>query len=358
MLISIIIPAYNAEKYLDRAVQSVLCQMDDSIELILVDDGSVDSTGKICDGYSEKYPNIRVVHKKNGGLSSARNAGIQVALGEYLMFLDADDYYEPDACMEVSKVITEHHPDMIDFGWRYISNGEALPPAFHKLPKNTLLGEQVLKELILPPLLNLRDDPDHFVFDFSCMKVFRAEIIERNRLVFDENRRIWEDRPFVVQCLRYSKNYYAMDKCFYNYVEVLGSLSRKYSTDFFRIIIENYQLYSRLYGQDYDFDTDYANSYWCHAIENMIFRSLEQRDNKELIRRNILDTLNNDTVKAWYTKRTAKNSFEEKMRDLVGLGRSEDAIRCCERQAAMQKMKATVVKVFNSIKYRIKKVLG
>ena len=235
ILISVIVPVYNAEKYIDRAIQSVLCQMDGSIELILVNDGSTDSSGAICDAYTDSNEKVHVVHKENGGLSSARNAGISAATGAYLMFLDADDYLEKDTCREVGKVILATQPDCIDFGWRYVSNGERLAPAFHKLPKNILMGEHELHDLILPSLLNLRNDSDHFIFDFSCTKVFRADIIRDNGVYFDEGRRIWEDRPFVANYLRYSCNYYAIDQCFYNYVDVPGSLSRRYSMDFFSL---------------------------------------------------------------------------------------------------------------------------
>ena len=317
ILISVIIPVYNGEAFIDRAVQSVLCQMDGSIELILVNDGSKDNSGEICDKYAAKNANIQVIHKENGGISSARNAGILAAKGMYISFLDADDYVEADTYGKICEVITSHHPDCIDFGWRYISNGTPMPPAFHKLPKNTLLGENVLIEKILPPLLNLCNDPDHFIFDFSCTKVFLRNIINQNHILFDESRRIWEDRPFVAHYLRYCKNYFTMDRCFYNYVDVPGSLSRRYSMAFFKIILANFQHYRMLFGDQFDFDTQYVNDYWCHAIENMIFRSLEQKENTEQIRQNILLTLADPQVVHWYANRNPQNAFEKKMSRLV-----------------------------------------
>ena len=168
ILISVIVPVYNAEKFIDRAVQSVLCQMDGHIELILVNDGSQDQSGAICDAYAEKYANIRVIHKENGGTSSAKNRGIQIAAGQYITFMDSDDYLDPTAYAEIRNVIAQHRPDCIDFGWRYITNGEHTEPVLHKLPKNVLLDEAALKAQILPPLLNLCRNPDHFVFDFCC----------------------------------------------------------------------------------------------------------------------------------------------------------------------------------------------
>ena len=93
--ISIIVPVYKVEKYLSKCVESILSQTFVDFELILVDDGSPDRCGEICDKYALKDKRIKVIHKENGGLSDARNAGIQVAQGEYLAFVDSDDYIEP-----------------------------------------------------------------------------------------------------------------------------------------------------------------------------------------------------------------------------------------------------------------------
>lgn len=332
ILISVIVPVYNGERFIDRAIQSVLQQMDGTVELILVNDGSTDGSGAICDAYAAENANVRVINKPNGGLSSARNAGIAVATGKYLMFLDADDYLEKETCGKIGNVIREHSPDCIDFGWRYISNGEPQPPAFHKLPKNQILGEKELKEQILPPLLNLRNAPALFIFDFAWNKVFRRVIIHNHQLAFDEGRRIWEDRLFVVQYLKYCRSFYSVDQCFYNYVDVPGSLSRKYSMDFFRIILENFQLYKHLYGDIYDFDTGYANTYWCRAIENMIVRSLEEKENQEQIRKNIGDTLQNRQVVHWFSARIPEGKFEEKMSQYIVLGEYEKALRGYEKR--------------------------
>lgn len=94
--ISIIVPVYKVEPYLRKCVDSILAQTFTDFEVILVDDGSPDNSGKICDEYASKDSRVRVIHKKNGGLSSARNAGIDVARGKYLGFVDSDDYIEKD----------------------------------------------------------------------------------------------------------------------------------------------------------------------------------------------------------------------------------------------------------------------
>lgn len=92
-MVSIIVPVYNAEKYLSRCVDSILSQTMKDFELLLIDDGSQDESGRICDEYSEKDARVRVFHKPNGGVSSARNLGIDHAKGKYIIFIDSDDYW-------------------------------------------------------------------------------------------------------------------------------------------------------------------------------------------------------------------------------------------------------------------------
>ena len=94
--ISVIVPVYKVEQYLDRCVESILAQTFKDLEIILVDDGSPDACPQMCDKWAEQHQNIKVVHKPNGGLSSARNAGIEVASGDYIGFIDSDDYILPD----------------------------------------------------------------------------------------------------------------------------------------------------------------------------------------------------------------------------------------------------------------------
>lgn len=107
-LISVIVPVYNVEPYLARAVDSLLSQTYKNLQIILVDDGSTDNSGKLCDSYAQTDPRITVIHKQNGGLSSARNAGIDQASGAYFAFLDSDDYYSPTMLERLYQVITSN----------------------------------------------------------------------------------------------------------------------------------------------------------------------------------------------------------------------------------------------------------
>ena len=326
VIVSIIVPIYNGEKYIDRVVNRILPQLNKKLELILVDDGSTDSSGSICDTYAEKDDNIRTVHKTNGGLSSARNAGITAAKGEYLSFVDVDDYMSEDAYAKLIEVIEAYHPDCIDFGWNYVSlTGEQIAN-LHGIEKNRLLARPVIEQLILPPLLNLCKDDAHFIYDFSCNKLFRADIIRQHQICFDEGRRIWEDRPFVVHYLKYCQTFYSVDQCFYFYVDVPGSLSRTYNLQFFDIILDNYRMYKEWYGDSYNFETQYVQNYWAHAIENMIFRSLGQTENTAQIRQNILRILADPQVVQWFSLRKPADQFEKRVSDLISGGKAEAAL--------------------------------
>ena len=116
-LISVIIPVYKVEKYLNRCVDSVLNQSFKDIEVILVDDGSPDNCPQICDEYALKDNRVKVIHKENGGSSDARNYGISSAIGKYLMFLDSDDYWNGDCCLEsIVKSLKEKPSDILIYG--------------------------------------------------------------------------------------------------------------------------------------------------------------------------------------------------------------------------------------------------
>ncbi|MCM1235869.1 MAG: glycosyltransferase [Ruminococcus flavefaciens] len=126
-LISVIIPCFNVEKYIDRCMESVLNQTYRNLEIILVDDGSTDSTGEICERYSQTDTRVKVVHKKNGGLSSARNKGLEVALGTYIGFVDSDDWIEPDFYSYLYDLITRYQSDIAQCAY-FLTDGNELRP--------------------------------------------------------------------------------------------------------------------------------------------------------------------------------------------------------------------------------------
>ncbi len=128
-IISVIVPVYNVEEYIHRCIDSILAQTFKEFELILVDDGSPDQSGKICDEYALIDSRIKVIHKKNGGLSDARNAGLEVAQGEYIGFVDSDDFIESDMYEKLLEACKENSSQIAMCG-RYNVLGEELHPLF------------------------------------------------------------------------------------------------------------------------------------------------------------------------------------------------------------------------------------
>ena len=125
--ISVIVPVYKVEKYLDRCVQSIAEQTYENLEIILVDDGSPDHCGVLCDAWAQKDPRVKVVHKKNGGLSSARNAGVAVSTGAYVGFVDSDDYIHPQMYEKLYAALAETGADISICGCDYVDDATGAP---------------------------------------------------------------------------------------------------------------------------------------------------------------------------------------------------------------------------------------
>lgn len=181
-IVSVIIPIYNVEKYLRECIESVLVQTYTDFELILVDDGSPDNCGKICDEYAAKDNRIRVIHKENGGVSSARNCGIDNAKGSQIMFVDGDDTVEPDYIQNLLIIGDE---DMVQGGCKVLENDFLKPLMTH----------------------------DEIISDFGrywnesgtfsvCWQCFKKSFLDKERLRFEEDIDFAEDERFIILCLQ------------------------------------------------------------------------------------------------------------------------------------------------------------
>ena len=200
-ILSVIVPVYKTEPYLDACVKSIQAQTLEDLEIILVDDGSPDNCPVMCDEYAANDSRIRVIHQENGGLSRARNKGIDVATGRYIAFVDSDDTVEPDT-YEGNIAILEANPDIdvVQFPANRIGWGDQY---YHEPAKYS--GR---KELILN---NYRNSP---IDNTVCMKVFRKELFDTVR--FREGH-VHEDKMFVLQMLQQINVLYISDIGCYNY---------------------------------------------------------------------------------------------------------------------------------------------
>ncbi|MGN1419507.1 MAG: glycosyltransferase family 2 protein [Acutalibacteraceae bacterium] len=214
--ISIIVPVYKVEQYLNSCIDSILAQSFTDFELILVDDGSPDNCGKICDEYAEKDSRVKVIHKENAGVSAARNSGIDLSSGKYIMFCDSDDYVDSNWCRSLYDAIENNDVELSVCGFRRFSceNKSITSPEFKT--------EHILNE----------DDLSNFWWMGSCWnKIYKASIIKTNKLYFDVSISYAEDLIFNLDYILNCTNFEAffITGKYYNYrVFISNSLTHKY----------------------------------------------------------------------------------------------------------------------------------
>lgn len=213
--VSIIVPVYNAEKTLGRCVDSILNQEYRDFELLLMDDGSTDGSGKLCDAYAAKDPRVKVVHKANSGVSDTRNQGIAQARGTYLQFADSDDWFTPEATKFLVQAITGHGCDMViaDF---YRVVGERVSQ------KGSIEEEGVLAQADFA--VKMMQRPADFYYGVLWNKLYKRSIIEKHRLRMDSSVSWCEDFMFNLEYVRHTKKIYALRIPVYYYVKTKGSL--------------------------------------------------------------------------------------------------------------------------------------
>lgn len=179
MLFSVIVPIYGVEKYLKRCIDSVLSQSYANFELILVDDGSTDKCPEICDEYAAKDARIKVIHKENGGLVSARQKGICAACGDYVVHLDGDDALLPDALESAEKIICDTGADIVSFSYRVCIDGE-MGEVVEDLAEEGLYNKSDMEKSIYPNLLSNKNMKNLFYFLWG--KAIRRDLATKHQM--------------------------------------------------------------------------------------------------------------------------------------------------------------------------------
>lgn len=221
--ISVIVPVYNVEKYLSRCIDSILAQTFTDFELILVDDSSPDRCGEICDEYMKKDKRVRVIHKENGGVSSARNAGLDVCNGQYVTFVDSDDYIGPDWLNALYQEIIKRNADVVSADFTLVSdNGETLKAFHYKKNNFCISNEKELIDFLLNAILGGQ------LGWAVWTRLFRAEIIQNQKIRFCETCENYaEDLFFTLEYMLYVKRVTTCESFSYYYVKHSGSMMNK-----------------------------------------------------------------------------------------------------------------------------------
>lgn len=212
MLLSVIIPAFNCEKSIKRTVDSIISSGLTDYEIVIVNDGSTDNTSLVCNSLCSQYSFIKYSEQENSGVSAARNKGIHIATGEYILFFDADDAAEENGFLECADIIEREKPDILIFGmsFDYYKKGK-LYRRDKLVPEHTgmLNKTQIIAEL--ESLYNTNS------LSSACNKLYRRALISNNNILFNTKYFLMEDFLFSLECLKVCENIYCLPKALYCY---------------------------------------------------------------------------------------------------------------------------------------------
>lgn len=296
---SIVVPVFNVEQYLSRCIESVLSQTFKDFELILVDDGSTDSSGAICDHYAEKDNRIQVIHKENGGVSTARNVGIENATGEYITFCDSDDYYKPYLLATVIMHLSDERIDLLSY------NYESLYSSGIKKGSKVDVGTFCLNtpEEIFSLIIN------HTFTSFfgwsMCTSFFRTGLVHKHNLkVCTTCNNYAEDIGFGIKALLHSQNVVGISDSLYVYDKTREESMMNKSKGVFKCDDVNEVAYDVWREFKKTFDNAFESYY------SIIFFQLMYGEYVKMIWQHQIQILPNEinkiTRKDWYIMQTNK----------------------------------------------------
>ena len=223
---SIIVPIYKVEPYLVQCIESVLAQTHKDFELILVDDGSPDRCPQICDEYAKKDSRVKVVHKENGGLVSARKAGLAAATGAYICFVDGDDFIAEDMLAVYEAVLQNQEVDMICAGCSSCC-GDTITPMKQSIPEG-LYDKAALQEVVYPQMLSKEPFHTFFVFPSVALKCFKKELLEKIYPAVPNEMALGEDTAVTYPALRLANTVYVVEHYGYRYRVNQDSMTHAY----------------------------------------------------------------------------------------------------------------------------------
>ena len=238
--VSIIVPVYNAQEYIERCINSLKNQTLEDIEIILVDDSSTDSSLEICNKQASEDLRIKVIHKINEGAGKARNAALKVATGEYIGFVDSDDFVETDMFKTLYEKAVKYNSDLVMSGVIFVdgnmfSNKDKYERKIYFDKDTHFETKESLNELKMGIVGATPDDDDDSKYGMSIWKnLFKKEIIDKNSITFKSEREMLsEDALFMIDYISCIKKATGINEAFYNYIRNADSISKSYKKDRF-----------------------------------------------------------------------------------------------------------------------------
>ncbi|QLE02796.1 glycosyltransferase family 2 protein [Galbibacter sp. BG1] len=278
--ISIIVPIYNSEAFLRRCFDSILEQTYTNYEVLLIDDGSTDTSKEICEEYLIKDKRFTYFFKTNGGLSSARNYGIKKANGSFIFFLDSDDFIVNNALTICHATATNNNLELLNFGYQYHKNGH-ISPFYSSLPKGRIIDHFEILEILKEDTLGNR------LLWFSWSYFYKTSFLKENNLLFNEKVLLGEDSDFNLRCLLTCRGVYSIEAPLYCYVYNPNSLTQ---TNYKSNLLEKYSsqfnarlnVYNDFKLNDDAYKKDISRNYIEHALFELIHNEKNNNENTKL----------------------------------------------------------------------------
>ena len=292
--VSIIVPIYNSEKYMSKCIESILNQTLSEIEIILVNDGSTDNSGKIIENYAKKDNRIKVIHQQNSGPSVARNKGMSIAKGKYIGFVDSDDYIESNMYEELYNNANNKSIEvaMCSYNEKYLYNDieYVIKP---KLDSNMIYEKEDIKQGIISTF----SKNDNYGFYSLCNKLYLKEWLIKENLTIDINRDHGEDWWFNINVFSKLNSFVYIDKVLYNYVHSNNkSLMVKYRENQFDLFLDGRLKMKEIMPKEYmdynEFNKRFVYEFSAYIIRT--FKEVQSSKKRKLLIRNVL---NNEEVK-------------------------------------------------------------
>lgn len=310
-LVTIIVPVYNAEASLHACVDSIIDQLHANTQIILVDDGSTDSSPLICDVYAEQQSNIECIHKPNGGLSSARNRAIAAAKGKYILFVDSDDRIERTTVSDNVQIMEDCNVDLVIFGYYYdvIENNELKLSRKHSYQEMLIdRKDEIIKHSILMK--------SNTLIDPAWNKLYRTDVIRSHNIEMPINE-LFEDTEFIFRLLHHVDRIYVNDQCYYHYFQTdAARITNTYNPmkmDFLRKrVLTMNSLVERMNPVDESIRS--MSSFWIvrYAFSSImdLLRIPLPADQRHAI---VADIINDDTSKSIVAQITRIQGFKNKL---------------------------------------------
>ena len=272
-LLTVVIPVYNVEKYLKRCVESVLVQEWHNYDILLVDDGSTDSSPQICDDYAKVYDFISVIHKKNGGLSEARNTGILHAKGEYVYFPDSDDWIETDTFLALAEVLESQKFDIISFNREFVKDED-----------DAIVSDSLVTQVFEGKDAFVQMLKHSYITGFANDKIYRKSLFIDNNILFPKGK-YYEDLGTNYKLFLSAKKVYATNQKYYHYlIDNPDSITQSWNEQKFSDMFEFYKdifysdfVHSRLNQEELQISQLYYVNGLIHILASLYKSKLDKK---------------------------------------------------------------------------------